>query len=131
MTFRPADRYGRHARAMPGRPVLAGLFAAVVLAGVVVAILSYRNLGDPEIDAKVLGFDPPTATEVQVRYAVQRDDPDRAVVCVVRARAEDGVVVGRAERTVPPGPRTTEDAVLVHTERLAVVAEVESCHYGG
>ena len=55
-TPRPAERYGRQARPMPSRPVLAVLAALVVLAGLGVAYAGYRNLADPAIHGQVLDW---------------------------------------------------------------------------
>ena len=127
---RPAERYGRRARPMPSRPVLALLAALVVAGSLGLAWLGYRNLGDPPIEGHVLDWKAAAPGRLSVRFAVQRDHPERAAVCVLRARSRDGAEVGRTQVAVPPaGPRdmaVTSDVAVTGT---AVIAEVYSCEY--
>jgi Domain of unknown function (DUF4307) len=126
---RPADRYGRAARAMPSRRVLGLLAALVVLAGLAVAYLGYRNLGDPPISGAMLAFNVTGPQQVLARFAVHRDHPQRPASCVLRARAQDGAEVGRVTVPVPPGAPDVTWTAVVPTSRKAVIAEVFSCGY--
>ncbi len=128
---RAAARYGRRARPMPSRPVLAVLAALVVAASVGLAYLGYRNLGDPPIQGHVLTWTATDAGRLSVRFAVQRDHPDRAAECVLRARSRDGAEVGRVRVAVPPGGRDVAVTADLPVSRAAVIAEVFSCAYGG
>jgi uncharacterized protein DUF4307 len=115
---------------MPARRWIVLGAVLAVLAGLGLAIMGYRNLGDPPIDGKVLGWGP-TLDEHQlsVRFGVHRDHPERPATCTLRARARDGAEVGRADIAVPPG---TSDVAVTSGLRIsapAVVAEVYSCMY--
>jgi len=114
---------------MPSRRVTAALAAVAVLAGLGVAYLGYRNLGDPPISGSVLGFEVVSPGRVTVRFAVQRDHPERAADCVLRARARDGTEVGRLDVAVPPGPADVARSVELHTSGPIMIAEVLSCRY--
>jgi hypothetical protein len=133
VTPRPAERYGRRARPMPSRPVLALLAALVVAGGVGLAYLGYRNLGDPPIQGQVLDWKPVAPGLLSVRFAVQRDHPDRAAACVLRARSRNGAEVGRVEVAVPAGaPVGARDVAVtadVPVTGTPVIAEVYSCEY--
>jgi hypothetical protein len=128
-TPRPVERYGRRARPMPSRRLLALLAALVVAAGVGVAYLGYRNLGDPAIQGQVLEWRAVAPGRLSVRFAVQRDHPDRPAACVLRARSRDGAEVGRVEVAVPAGGKAVAVAAAVPVSGTAVVAEVYSCEY--
>jgi len=93
---RPADRYG----ATPGgRPKwLIPLIALVVLlAGGMVAYLGFQKYGPAEIEADELGYSVVDDATVSLRFKVTRTDPQRAVVCFVRAMDRDTTEVGRRE----------------------------------
>jgi hypothetical protein len=126
---RPAAQYGRRRRGTPSRPVLVLLAALVVAAGLVVAWLGYRNLGDPPIEGHLLSWRA-AAGHLSVRFAVHRDHPERAAVCVLRARSRDGGQVGRVQ--VPVAAAAVHDVAVtadVAVTEPAVVAEVYSCSY--
>src|SRR5262249_57777089 len=103
--------------------------SGVVAAGLGLAYLGYRNLGDPAIRGQVLTWTAPQTGQVSVRFAVQRDHPDRPAVCVLRARARDGAEVGRVEVPVPPGPADIAVTAELPVGRQPVVTEVLSCAY--
>jgi hypothetical protein len=130
-TPRSAERYGRRARAMPSRRVLAVLAALAVLSGLGLAYLGYRNLGDPAIEGHVLDWRPVGDGELTVRFAVRRDHPERPATCVLRARAQDGAEVGRIAVPVPAGMADVARTAELPVSRTAVVAEVYSCEYNG
>jgi hypothetical protein len=118
---------------MPSRPVLVLLAALVVAGGLALAYLGYRNLGDPPVQGQVLDWKPAVPGRLSVRFAVQRDHPDRAVACVLRARGRDGAEVGRVEVAVPAGTSVAQRDVavtaVVPVSGPAVIAEVYSCEY--
>jgi Domain of unknown function (DUF4307) len=128
---RDAERYGRRARVMPSRRWLVLGAVVTVLAGLGLAWLGYRNLGDPSIDGSILSWGPgPNTSQLNVRFAVHRDHPDRTAMCTLRARSRDGAQVGTAEVAVPRS--TTQDVAVTATLPIAgpaVVAEVYSCVY--
>ncbi|MGH3870011.1 MAG: DUF4307 domain-containing protein [Pseudonocardiaceae bacterium] len=128
----PAGRYGRR---QPGRhrrwAAPAGLLLAV-LAGLVVAVIGYRNLGRAPVQGEALSFTllagPPGGTPgVQMRLSVTRDDPARPAVCIVRARSRDGEETGRKEVYVPAATGPIVLTTVVRTSRPAVTADVFGC----
>lgn len=128
-TTLPAGRYGRRSQLRPRRRTMVVSGILVVLAGIGVAYLGYRNLGSPAITASVDGFRPGGADRLIVRFTVTRAQPERAAQCVLRGRAESGAEVIRSEYPVPAGGKyTTLSVDLVATSPLAA-AEVYSCRY--
>ena len=127
---RSAERYGRRARPMPSRRTVIIGAVVTVLAGLLVAVVGYRNLGDPPIDGKVLSWGPALDPhQLSVRFAVHRDHPDQRAACVLRARARDGAEVGRLEIEVPRGTADVAVTAELPISSPAVVAEVYSCMY--
>ncbi|MGZ6855134.1 MAG: DUF4307 domain-containing protein, partial [Mycobacteriaceae bacterium] len=59
------------------------VLALGVIAGIVIAVVAYRNLAPGPISGEDLGFslDGNSAT---VRFTVNRDDPSRPAVCIIR-----------------------------------------------
>jgi len=116
---------------MPSRKVLAAGAAVAVLAGLGLAWLGYRNLGDPPISGSVLGWGPTLSGKaLSVRFAVHRDHPDRPATCTLRARGKDGLQVGTVAVAVPKS--ATQDVAVtadLPISSTAVVAEVYSCTY--
>ncbi len=123
----PEGRYGRRtSRPAPrwGRPLL---FALVVLAGVVVAVVGYRNLADQPIEGKRLGFELHDGNAVTLRFEVARDDPGRPGMCIVRARSLDGTETGRREVYIPAAQGRIAVTTVIRTSRPPVTAEVYGC----
>ena len=131
----PEGRYGprgvgRHRRwAVP-----VGLLFAL-LAGLVVAVIGYRNLGSAPVQGEALGFTlldgaPGTYPQiygVELRLNVIRDDPSQPAVCIVRARSRDGEETGRKEVYVPPAAGPVVLTTVVRTSRPPVTANVFGC----
>lgn len=128
--IRAEQRYGRH-RLRPSRKMVAAGAAVTVLAGLGLAWLGYRNLGDPPISGSVLGWGPaPSGKALSVRFAVHRDHPDRPATCTLRARGKDGTQVGTVQIAVPKS--TTRDVAVtadLPISSTAVVADVYTCAY--
>jgi Domain of unknown function (DUF4307) len=123
----PEGRYGRRAgRGRPGWALPAGL-VFVVLLGLAVAVIGYRNLGTPPIQGQAVSFTLLPGNAVQLRLSVVRDDPSRAAVCIVRARSRDGEETGRREVYVPPAAGPIVLSTVVQTSRPPVTADVYGC----
>ncbi|KZM71764.1 DUF4307 domain-containing protein [Nocardia terpenica] len=103
---RVADRYGRSRRG-PRRWVAYALGAVVVLLGLGVAYVGYRNFGPQDIEPDQLGYAIVDDSTLTVHFKVTRKHPDQAVVCFVRAMDADGSEVGRREVLIPPSPSGT------------------------
>ncbi|MQA15997.1 MAG: DUF4307 domain-containing protein [Pseudonocardiaceae bacterium] len=122
----PEGRYGRRTRATP-RWVRALLLGLVVLAGVAVAVVGYRNLADPPIEGQRLGFELLDGNAVRLRFEVVRDEPHRPGVCIVRARSLDGTETGRREVYVPAAEGGVALSAVIRTSRPPVTADVYGC----
>ena len=113
---------GRGARA--GRVV-----GVVVLAGVSLVIaltLAQPLFGTPEeVRQRAVAFDV-LGDDVRVVWQVDRP-ADLDVVCVVRARAEDGREVGRAEVPVPAGRSRVRVEYVLRTTGDPVTGELVDC----
>jgi hypothetical protein len=111
----------------------------VVLAGLVVAVIGYRNLGSTPVQGEALGFalldgdlagdadTQPDTYGVELSLNVIRDDPSRPAVCIVRARSRDGEETGRKEIYVPPAAGPLVLTTVVRTSRPPVTADVYGC----
>jgi hypothetical protein len=123
----PEGRYGRREAGSGHRwTVPVGLLLAVT-AGVVVAVIGYRNLATTPIQGKAVGFTLLAGNAVQLRVSVLRDDPVHPAVCIVRARSLDGEETGRREVYVPPAVGPIVLSTVVHTSRPPVTADVYGC----
>ena len=101
---------------------------AVVLVGLGIAVLGYKQFADPEVSGDATAFEIVSSDTVSVQYTVNRNDPSDAVSCVVRARADDGSEVGRREVLVPAGGEIQVGAnTEVLTSEPAVIGEVFGC----
>lgn len=130
----PEGRYGprRDGRRLPGwaanwaPPVL---LALVVAAGLVVAVVGYRNLGPAPIEGTETAFEVLDDHAVRVTFQVVRNEPSRPGVCIVRARSVDGDETGRKEVYVSPGDRSELASTVLRTSRRPVTGEVFGCSY--
>jgi hypothetical protein len=124
----PEGRYGTPRRPLPkwarwSLPVIA------VLLGGVVAWVGYRNLGTMPVEAKQTAFQVVDPGSVEITFEVVRQTPEQAVVCIVRARSQDGDEAGRREVLVTPGAGTVRATTLLRTSKAAVTGEVFGCSY--
>ncbi|MDU0292319.1 DUF4307 domain-containing protein [Saccharothrix longispora] len=124
----PEGRYGARRRPLPkwarwSLPVIA------VLVGGVIAWVGYRNLGTMPVEARQTAFTVRDDNAVEITFEVVRETPEQAVVCIVRARSEDGDESGRHEVLVPPGARTVREKTVLRTSKPPVTGEVFGCSY--
>ncbi|GAA3855961.1 DUF4307 domain-containing protein [Saccharothrix violaceirubra] len=124
----PEGRYGRPRRPLP-RWARWSLPVVGVLVGGVVAWVGYRNLGTAPVEAKQTAFQVLDDSSVAVTFEVFRQTPDRPVVCIVRARADDGDEAGRREVLVPAGAETVRPKTVVRTSKRPTTGEVFGCSY--
>jgi hypothetical protein len=129
MIERPADRYGRQRLSRSNRRWIAiGLTALVLAIGVGIAVIASQRLGTGEVKGELGGYQLVDGETVQVTITVTRDDPSRAVVCIVRARSIDGSETGRREVLVPPSTqKTVQVTTVVKASRPPVVGDVYGC----
>ncbi|SHG54833.1 DUF4307 domain-containing protein [Streptoalloteichus hindustanus] len=124
-----ADRYGRVGRRRAPRWAYPVLTAVVALAGLALAVILFRNLGSPPIEGKQVAYRVLDEGAVEVGFEVVRDHPDRAAMCIVRTRSQDGDEAGRREVLVPPGTDRTVLNAVVRTSKRPVTGEVFGCSY--
>ena len=129
MIERPADRYGRQRLSRSNRRWIAiGLTVLVLAIGVGIAVIASQRLGTGEVKGELGGYQLVDNETVQVTITVTRDDPSRAVVCIVRARSIDGSETGRREVLVPPSKqKTVQITTIVKASRPPVVGDVYGC----
>ncbi len=128
----PESRYGPRRRRLPGWTASwaqPALLVLVVAAGLVVALVGYRNLGTAPIRGAETAFEVLDDHSVRVTFEVVRDEPSRPAVCIVRARSLDGDETGRKEVYVPPGDRSELATTVLRTSRRPVTGEVFGCSY--
>lgn len=123
----PAEYRARAYRRGP-RWALPVVLALVVLAGVGVAIGYYRNFGSKPIDASVTSFHV-TDHSIRMTAQIDRNKPDRALSCVLRARAYDGHTMTRLTVHIPPGSKQVTLTRTLRTPTRPTIGEVESCRY--
>lgn len=99
--------------------------ALVMVASAGIGYRLYKQYGDPEHSPRILSESERTADHVTIRFEV-RSDGHNPSVCIVRARAQDGLVVGSAEVPVPAGKRIVQTYTLVTRER-AFVVDIPKC----
>ena len=101
------------------------------LVGLAFAVGLFLNVGpDTSASTQVRGYVVQSDTAVEVQWEVARE-PGSQVYCVLRARGESGLEVGRREVDVAPSSQrsTVERAVVPTTER-AVTGELVGCTRG-
>jgi Domain of unknown function (DUF4307) len=121
-----SSRYGprRAPRWLP-----AALLAVVVLAAFGVALLAYRNFGNPPIEGHQTAFTVLDDGSVKITFQVLRDQPERPADCIVRARSADGDETGRKEVYVPAGAPSVLLTTVLRTSQRPVTGEVFGCSY--
>ncbi|OLT49212.1 hypothetical protein BJF85_10140 [Saccharomonospora sp. CUA-673] len=127
---RIADRYGRTAR-KPWTKLKrwqAVVFTAVAL-GVsgFGAYVGYQNLAGAPVEAQRIAYEERENNAVEITIDVSRNDADREVVCIVRARNISGQESGRKEILVPPGQSRV--STVIESIGQPVTADVYGCGY--
>jgi hypothetical protein len=123
----PADRYGTRPPE-PRRWIVPVLGVLVVLAGLGVAYLGYQKYGPEDIEAEQLGYVVVDDSTMTIRLKVTRADPERPVVCFVRAMARDGSELGRREVLVEPSSSgTVELTTVVRSSARPASGSVYAC----
>ncbi|WP_236977684.1 MULTISPECIES: DUF4307 domain-containing protein [Mycobacterium] len=126
---RPAARYGRPRLAPKSRRrVIVGLTAAVLAAGVVVAVVGYQRIGTADVTGTLAGYQVIDDETASVIISVTRKDPSRPVDCIVRVRSRDGSETGRREVLVPPADQTTvQVTTTLKSSKPPLMADVYGC----
>ncbi|MFI9011893.1 DUF4307 domain-containing protein [Actinosynnema sp. NPDC053489] len=124
----PEGRYGTPRGPLP-RWARWSLPVIAVLVGGVVAWVGYRNLGTAPVEAGQTAFRAVGDNAVEITFEVVRKTPERPVVCIVRARADDGDEAGRREVLVGPAGGTVRATTVLRTSKPPVTGEVFGCSY--
>jgi hypothetical protein len=131
----PAFPPGRYGRRRDGRrhlavPIVFGV--AVIVVSLLLAVRLYRQYGDPNYDAQIVGWTGVTATQITIDFTV-RVPAGGSASCLLRARSYDGAEIGSRTVTVAAaGDDTTiEASEPVATTARASVGEVIRCRPPG
>jgi hypothetical protein len=116
------DRYG----VKKGRSwITVALMTAIIGIGWITwAGLHHSN---PAIRIQLITFTIDSDRAVSVRYSVDRENADAAVVCTVIARDYNTNIVGQLDQEIAPGQAKVELVSVVPTRSEAVNADVSSC----
>lgn len=116
------DRYG----VKKGRSWIG---VALVTAIVGVGWITWAGLhhSNPAIRIQLITFTVDSDRAVSVRYSVDRESADQAIICTVIARDYDTNVVGQLDQEIAPGQVKVELVSVVPTRSEAVNADVSSC----
>ncbi|HEU5472026.1 MAG TPA: DUF4307 domain-containing protein [Actinophytocola sp.] len=124
----PQGRYGGRGRPAARRTRWIAA-ACAVLVGCLIGYVAYANLGGAAIETERTGFTALPGNALRMNFTVLRDQPERAVVCIVRVRARDGAETGRKEVLVPAGGTTTSVTTVIQSTDEPVTADVFGCSY--
>ena len=120
-----AERYGAPARGR--RPLVVGVAALLVAAGIAWLVWVVLFHGRPEVTSQMIGFDVRGQHATTATFTVARSGRDVQASCLLRAFADDHAGVG--ERTVPvgSGPAERRLRATVRTERKATTVDLVGC----
>ncbi|ATE52474.1 MULTISPECIES: DUF4307 domain-containing protein [Actinosynnema] len=124
----PEGRYGTARKPLP-KWARWSLLVAGVLAGAAVGWAGYANFGSSPIASDKLRYNALGDDLMEVVFTVDRDQPERPVVCVLRALSLDGEEAGRREVLVPASDGGTVETGVVRTSKPPVTGEVFGCSY--
>jgi Domain of unknown function (DUF4307) len=124
----PPGRYGRRRSGGRRRVLPIALLVLVVAASVLLSLRLYRQYGETDYKAQIVGWEAPTATTMNIQFTV-RVPAGRAASCTLRARDYGGNELGRRTVVVrPQGSATTIQAKeSVPTTAKASVGDVLGC----
>ncbi|GAA3999435.1 DUF4307 domain-containing protein [Allokutzneria multivorans] len=125
----PQGRYGRDRDSGMSRRTRISLLVLFLSLGVAATVVGFLNLGTQPISTERTAFTVVDDANVKIDFQVIRDEPDRAAVCVVRARSADGTEVGRKEVYVPPARDLSLRTTVIRTSKRPVTGEVFGCSY--
>lgn len=116
-----SDRYGR--RTLRWKPVA---FALLIIGG---AWLLWAGVyhSRPDVRNALISFSIPSDRAVNVRYTIDRRNPQEAAICTLVARDLDKNVVGEIEDEIPAGAAHVEMTTLIPTRTQAVSAGISRC----
>lgn len=120
------DRYGKASTRR--RWVLPVLSVGVVVLGLIIAYIGYKQFGPKDIDPEQLGYTVINDSTVEAHFKVTRTHPERAAVCFVRAMDSNGSEVGRREvLIVPSSSGTVELKTIVRSVARPAASDIYGC----
>jgi hypothetical protein len=122
------DRYGKRPKRVSRRGYWIAGAVALVLGGVV-AWVGYTNFGTAPIETQATSWSNLPDNQMKLTFDVTRDTPERAAVCIVRARVLDGSEGGRKEVYIPPGKGAVTMTTIITSSGEPVTADVFGCSY--
>jgi hypothetical protein len=124
----PPGRYGHRRGGRPRRTVPIILLALVILGSVALTIKLYEQYGQTDYQSQIVGWDPPTATRILIKFTVTVP-AGASAQCTLRARDYGGNELGRRDVVVHPvGDATSITATeAVTTTARASVGDVLGC----
>ena len=120
--FSHNDRYG--VRTSKGWVAPAIFFATTGIAWLAWTGLHHSN---PAVRSSLISYSITSESEISVRYSVQRQDKNLAVICTLIVRDFDKNVVGQIDDVIEPGLASLERTVSVPSRGPAVNADVKGC----
>lgn len=120
--FSYEDRYGKSGG---NRWVAyAAAFAAVGLLWTIWAGLHYAN---PKISNQLISFEVISEREISIRYSINRSDPNRVVICTLKANDLDKNVVGQIDQRIGAGSSIIQQSAVIPTRSAPVTANIVRC----
>ncbi|MQY19755.1 DUF4307 domain-containing protein [Nocardia macrotermitis] len=119
------DRYGRKTTRRWMLPVLS---VGVVVLGLIIAYIGYKQFGPKDIDPEQLGYTVIDDSTIEAHFKVTRTHPDQAAFCFVRAMDKDGNEVGRREVLITPSTSgTVELKTIVRSVARPAATDIYGC----
>ncbi|WP_034269969.1 DUF4307 domain-containing protein [Haloechinothrix halophila] len=124
-----ADRYGtaRSSGKTKRGAILFGALAVIVSAAI--AYVAFRLIGSDPLSAERVAFTVRPDNTMEVTLDVERNEPERPAVCVVRVRDISGAETGRREVYVPPSEGSVRLRTVITSGSPPVTADVFGCTY--
>jgi hypothetical protein len=106
----PPGRYGHRREGRPRRTVPFIIMALVIVASLALTIKLYEEYGQTDYQSQIVGWDPPTDTQILIHFTVTVP-AGKAAKCALEARDYGGNDLGDRDVVVRPvGDATTVDA---------------------
>lgn len=124
---RVSNRYGTGpARNRRWVPIALGI--VVVILGLIVAYVGYRQYGPKDIEPDQLGYDVVDDSTLTVHFKLTRKNPEQPVVCLVRGMDTEGSEIGRREVLIPGSDSgTVELTTTVRTTARPANGNIYGC----
>ncbi|TDC70210.1 DUF4307 domain-containing protein [Streptomyces hainanensis] len=123
----PQGRYGRaadEARTNRRLSIVGGVLGVLLLG--FVGWAGYSYIAGERVTGELTGFEVVSDERVDVNVALRKPS-DGVGVCTIRAQAEDGLEVGRADFTFDDDTSSLHRSVTLRTTQRATAAELISC----